>query len=69
VRSALQDYFRDLAGAAPHGLHQMVIDAVEKPLLETVLEQAQGNQSQAAAWLGINRNTLRRKLLQHRLTD
>ena len=69
VRGALQAYFKDLDGAEPHGLHQMVIDAVEKPLLETVLLQAEGNQSKAAEWLGINRNTLRRKLLQHRLTD
>jgi Fis family transcriptional regulator len=69
VRGALQTYFKDLDGAEPHGLHQMVIDAVEKPLLETVLLQAEGNQSKAAEWLGINRNTLRRKLLQHHLID
>jgi Fis family transcriptional regulator len=69
VRDALQAYFRDLAGAEPHGMHQMVLDAVERPLLETVLQHAQGNQSKAADWLGINRNTLRRKLLQHRLID
>jgi Fis family transcriptional regulator, factor for inversion stimulation protein len=69
VRQALEAYFRDLDGAAPHGVHQMVLDAVEKPLLEVVLRQADGNQSLAAAWLGINRNTLRRKLLQHGLTE
>jgi len=69
VRAALQTYFRDLHGAEPRGVHQMVIDTVERPLLETVLQQAGGNQSKAADWLGINRNTLRRKLLQHRLID
>lgn len=69
VRAALQTYFKDLDGAEPHGVHQMVIDAVERPLLMTVLQQAGGNQSKAADWLGINRNTLRRKLLQHRLID
>jgi Fis family transcriptional regulator, factor for inversion stimulation protein len=69
VRSALQAYLRDLGGAEPQGLHQMVIDAVERPLLQTVLQHAHGNQSKAAEWLGINRNTLRRKLLQHRLTE
>lgn len=69
IRSALETYFRDLGGAAPHGVHQMVLDAVEKPLLSVVLQHAEGNQSKAADWLGINRNTLRRKLLQHRLTD
>ena len=69
VRSALQAYLRDLDGAEPQAMHQMVFDAVEKPLLETVLQHAGGNQSKAADWLGINRNTLRRKLLQHRLIE
>ena len=41
----------------------------ERPLLEVVLQQAEGNQSRAAAWLGINRNTLRRKLLEHKLVE
>ena len=38
-------------------------------LLDVVMRQADANQSKAAAWLGINRNTLRRKLLDHRLID
>jgi Fis family transcriptional regulator, factor for inversion stimulation protein len=45
----------------------MVIHAVEKPMLDVVMRQAEGNQSKAAQWLGINRNTLRRKLLDHKL--
>jgi Fis family transcriptional regulator, factor for inversion stimulation protein len=69
VRSAVETYFRDLDGATPHGMHQMVLDAVEKPLLAQVLARAEGNQSKAAEWLGLNRNTLRRKLLQHGLTE
>ena len=69
IRAALETYFRDLDGAAPHGVHQMVLDAVEKPLLAVVLAHAEGNQSKAAEWLGINRNTLRRKLLQHHLAE
>ena len=43
------------------------MEAVEKPLLEVVMKLADGNQSKAAEWLGINRNTLRRKLLDHQL--
>jgi Fis family transcriptional regulator len=45
----------------------MILAAVEKPMLEVVMKHAEGNQSKAAEWLGINRNTLRRKLLDHRL--
>ena len=45
----------------------MILRVVEKPLLEVVMAQAEGNQSKAAEWLGINRNTLRRKLVEHRL--
>ncbi|MBQ0937503.1 Fis family transcriptional regulator [Ideonella paludis] len=67
VRETLDQYFADLHGAEPHSLHDMVILTVEKPLLEVVMRQAEGNQSKAAEWLGINRNTLRRKLLDHKL--
>jgi Fis family transcriptional regulator len=45
----------------------MVLKAVEKPLLDVVMGQAEGNQSKAAQWLGMNRNTLRRKLIDHKL--
>ena len=65
IRKTLQQYFHDLNGEAPHGVHEMIVTAVEKPLLEVVMAQAEGNQSRAAQWLGINRNTLRRKLLDH----
>ena len=67
VRLSLDQYFRDLRGAEPHGLHEMLVRAVEKPLLDVVMARCDGNQSKAAEWLGINRNTLRRKLLEHRL--
>lgn len=66
VRKALGEYFNDLDGEVPGcGLYDMVMDCVEKPLIERVLEQVGGNQSRAAAMLGINRNTLRKKMLQH----
>ena len=48
-------------------MQQMILDAVEKPMLEVVMARAGGNQSRAAEWLGINRNTLRRKLAEHKL--
>lgn len=67
IRTSLEAYFRDLKGAEPHSVHDMIIAAVEKPLLDVVMKHAEGNQSRAAEWLGINRNTLRRKLLEHKL--
>jgi Fis family transcriptional regulator, factor for inversion stimulation protein len=67
VRESLEQYFRDLKGSAPHSMHDMVLRTVEKPLLDVVMRHADGNQSQAADWLGLNRNTLRRKLLEHKL--
>ena len=69
VRASLEAYFADLAGSEPQGLYDMMIGVVEKPLLEAVMVQANQNQSRAAQWLGLNRNTLRKKLIQHRLLD
>ncbi len=69
IRRTLQQYFQDLNGEPPQGVHDMIMAAVEKPLLEVVMAQAEGNQSRAAEWLGINRNTLRRKLLDHGLAS
>jgi len=66
VRKTLKEYFKDLDGEDPCcGIYGMVMDCVEKPLLEIVLEHTGGNQSHAAEMLGINRNTLRKKMLQH----
>ena len=67
VRESLEQYFKDLRGTEPHSLHDMFIAAVEKPLLDGVMKHAGGNQSKAAEWLGLNRNTLRRKLIDHKL--
>ncbi len=67
VRVSVEQYFKDLGGAEPAALHDLFLGAAERPLLDVVLRQAQGNQSRAAEWLGINRNTLRRKLLDHKL--
>ena len=67
VLRSLQQYFSDLDGARPHALHAMVLTAVERPLLQFAMERAEGNQSAAAELLGINRNTLRKKLQQYRI--
>jgi Fis family transcriptional regulator len=69
VRTSLEGYFKDLRGTEPDGMHEMLVRVVEKPLLEVVMEHAENNQSRAAQWLGLNRNTLRKKLLEHKLID
>ena len=67
VRESLHSYFRDLGGETPDGMYDMLVRVVEKPLLEVVMEEASHNQSRAAEWLGLNRNTLRKKLALHKL--
>ena len=69
VRENLENYFKDLDGVEPAAMYEMILGVVEKPLLDVVMKHADGNQSRAAEWLGINRNTLRRKLLDHKLID
>jgi Fis family transcriptional regulator, factor for inversion stimulation protein len=69
VRENMRVYFDDLGGSEPANLHDMLVKAVEKPLLEMVMDRAQHNQSRAAQWLGLNRNTLRKKLLEHGLAE
>lgn len=67
VRAALDEYFKDLDGERPHAVYDMVLHSMEKPLLEYVLNRAGGNQSKAAEILGLNRNTLRKKLQHHNI--
>ena len=67
IRDSLTGYFRDLGGEQPHGMYDMLIQVMEKPLLEVVMSEAAHNQSRAADWLGLNRNTLRKKLVEHTL--
>ncbi len=67
VLRSLDQYFSDLDGSRPHALLDMVTTAVERPLLQSAMNRCDGNQCAAAELLGINRNTLRKKLQQYRL--
>ena len=67
VRDSLEKYLSDLDGEAATNVYEMVMRTVERPVLEIVMRHAAQNQSQAAAILGINRNTLRKKLGEHGL--
>lgn len=50
------------------GLYLTIMDEVEKPLIESTLKAVSGNQKKAADILGINRNTLKKKILHHNLS-
>jgi Fis family transcriptional regulator len=65
VEKSLDEYFRRLDGEPPHGIYDMVISNVERAMLASVMERTNGNQTQAADMLGVNRNTLRTKLAKY----
>ncbi len=69
VEYSVRHYFSLLDGEQSTDLYQLIINEVERPLLSVVLEQTGGNQSKASMILGLNRGTLRKKLLQHNLLD
>lgn len=68
VSDALDRYFTNLEGHEPNDLYQLFMEEVERPLLKRVLKYTSGNQTRAAAVLGINRGTLRKKLSQYGLS-
>lgn len=67
VKETLKDYFYKLGGYDPSSLYDMVLEEVERPLIEVVLQRTRGNQSRAAKILGISRGTLRKKMKQYGL--
>ena len=62
IRHKLEDYFRRTEGVDVDNLYGLVIERVERPLIELTLKKTKGNQIRAAQILGINRNTLRKKI-------
>lgn len=63
VDVCLKTYFKELNGMSPvNGMYDKVIAQVERPLIEHVLRYVRCNQVRAAIILGINRNTLRKKI-------
>lgn len=67
INESLEDYFKHLDGQPPHAIYDMVLGCVEKPMLEFILNKVGGNQSKAAEILGLNRNTLRKKMAEYNL--
>jgi two-component system nitrogen regulation response regulator GlnG len=64
VRVKLQEYFGPNRDRVPQNLHRLIIERVERPLIELALERTKGNQLRAASILGINRNTLHKKIAE-----
>ena len=67
INGALSTYFANLDGETPAAIYDMVIKSFERPMFEAVLNHAGGNQTLASQMLGINRNTLRKKLVDYKL--
>ena len=68
TKGALKNYFESLNGHRPGDLYNLVLGQVEEPLFQAVMKYTNGNQSQAAEILGINRGTLRKKLKTYSIT-
>jgi|TARA_B100001250_G_scaffold414570_1_gene454002 Fis family transcriptional regulator len=67
TEKALKKYLSSLNGYKPVNIYQLIIGEIEKPMLKTILEFSQGNQSNAADILGISRGTLRKKLKHYNI--
>lgn len=65
IQASLKNYFDDLDGHAPGNLYDLVLNEIEKPLLEVVMQQTDHNITKAAEILGLNRGTLRKKLQKY----
>ncbi len=67
INESLDEYFLHLDGQPPHAIYAMVLNCVEKPMLQYILNKVGGNQSKAAEILGLNRNTLRKKMALYKM--
>ena len=67
VKRTLQDYLDTLGDHEAMNIYRLIMDEVERPLLEVMLNYTHGNQCKAAQCMGINRATLRTKLKRHNL--
>ena len=65
VSDAMEKYFKDMDGHEPVDLYDLIISQVEKPLIESVIENSRGNISRAAQVLGLNRATLRNRMQKY----
>ncbi len=64
---SVQKYVGAMDNANSGHLHELVMGGIEKPLVQLVLKETKGNQTKAANILGINRNTLRKKIVEYKI--
>ena len=69
VKASVEQYFEALDGSEPSDIYAMVLKEVNTGLLNAVLDATKGNQSKAAAYLGISRGTLRKLLAQFSIEE
>lgn len=67
VELKISRFFDQIGSFYPENVYDLLMSKVEKPLLIQILRRVGGNQVQAAKILGINRNTLRKKIKQYGL--
>jgi two-component system nitrogen regulation response regulator GlnG len=67
IESKLGEFVKGMRSGSARNLHPMLISAVERPLIAHALRETNGNQIQAAQLLGMNRNTLRKKITEFRI--
>ncbi len=67
IAQRVSEWFDDPNGEEPRDLYQRMVSELERPLIELALKRAGGNQVKAARMLGLNRNTLRKKITDHKI--
>ncbi|MBT4963289.1 MAG: Fis family transcriptional regulator [Francisellaceae bacterium] len=69
ITQSMSEYFQHLEGTEVNNIYELVLREVEKPLIKSIMNFANGNQSQAAKWLGLSRNTLRKLIAKYNITE
>ena len=67
LNKSIRQYVGEMNGENNGHLHELIMGGIEKPLVEIVLKETVGNQTQAANILGVNRNTLRKKIAEYNI--
>ena len=69
VKSTLRNYFHNIGDEQPVDFYSILIEEIERPLLEVLIQYTHYNHVKMAVILGISRGTLRKKLKQYGLLD